>query len=93
MLLIKTYSTTAKLTLPMILKVKWYNKNYRFCFLFSEISFFKLNIHQYIVSLEIPVSKNFCHIESGQQNYMANQLTGFYMVQVFTEMFFWINNL
>ena len=40
-----------------------------------------------ILCLEIPFSKNLCHIETSQAISKANKLTGFYMIQVFTKRF------
>ena len=41
-----------------------------------------------IVCSAIPFSKNSCHIETSQLICKANQLFGFYMIQVFTERHF-----
>ena len=41
-----------------------------------------------VAYLEIPFSQNSYHIETIQLIYFANQLTGFYMIQGFTERYF-----
>ena len=71
-----------KLILLMILKLKLYDKN---CMFFS----FSLNIFLYIeyltiiVCLEILFSKNLYNIETNQFICTTNQLTGFYVIQIF----------
>ena len=43
------------------------------------------------VCSETPFSKNLFHIETSQLICIANQITDFYMIQVFTERYFQTN--
>ena len=54
----------------------------------QKSQYFSFCRQKLVVCSEIPFSKNSYHMETSQLICLANRMTGFYMIQVFTERYF-----